>query len=178
MTHETFEFYPCCLVPDPQLFQLLLFTKKPNWISKVDAIKRKKIALKSCFVWNFKKSNSSYQSLLLNIADMIREVCCQKNMQNQIQLWATFHLGVSTFLRQMTQIRHRGMINVIAWVIAGLIDGWPLLIKSLWQIMYFFLSKGKRAAELGGKYPDKLVQYWLCHLWCVWLQSYNYFERF
>lgn len=28
----------------------------------------------------------------------------------------------------MTQIRLRRMVNVIAWVIAGLIDGWPLLI--------------------------------------------------
>ncbi len=66
-------------------------------------------------------------------------------------------LGVSTFLYQMTQIRQRRMINVIAWVIAGLIDGWPLLVKSLWQIMYFSSQeKEKKYSGVGRKAPRQV----------------------
>lgn len=61
--------------------------------------------------------------------------------------------GVSTFLYQMTQIRQKGMINVIAWVIAGLIDGWPLLIQSLWQIMYFSSQEKEQKYRVGRKVP-------------------------
>lgn len=46
------------------------------------------------------------------------------------------------------------MINVIARAIARLIDGWPLLIKRLWQIMYFS-SQGKKR---GGKKSVKVKQ--------------------
>lgn len=120
--------------------------------------RKREIALRSYFIWNFEKSNSSYQLLLLNIADVIWEVRSQKTIQSQMWLWSSFHLGLSTFLYQMTQIRHRRMINVIAWVIAGLIDGWPLLIKSLWQIMYF-ASQGKEqecSSRVGRKAPRQV----------------------
>lgn len=95
---------------------------------------------------------------------------------------AHFSGGLSVLIPNDAKKRHRGMINVIARAIARLIDGWPLLIKRLWQIMYFS-SQGERKkkckskVETGGKQPDAL-QYWLCHLWCVWLQRYNYFELF
>lgn len=65
----------------------------------------------------------------LNAAATISQAHCKKRMQNQFQECEALPSGgPSTFMSQMTQIRLRRMVNVIAWVIAGLIDGWPLLI--------------------------------------------------
>lgn len=54
--------------------------------------------------------------------------------------------GAPTVCYHMTQIRQRRMISVIAWVIAGSIDGWQRLMKTLRQITFFlpffFSSRG------------------------------------
>lgn len=53
--------------------------------------------------------------------------------------WSGVHLtgGGPTVCYHMTQIRQRRMISVIAWVIAGSIDGWQRLMKTLRQITFF-----------------------------------------
>lgn len=65
--------------------------------------------------------------------------------------WSEVHptRGAPAVWCHMTQIRQRIMISVIAWVIAGSIDGWQRLMKTLRQITFcvfpFFSSRG--AAE-------------------------------
>lgn len=50
----------------------------------------------------------------------------------------TSHRGGPAVWYHMTQIRQRRMISVIAWLIAGSIDGWECLMKTLRQITFFF----------------------------------------
>lgn len=105
---------------------------------QVDVMERK-TAL-SCFITNF--DNGSYECLFLspNACDMIWEIRSSKEYVEPEVAVKYISLEGLHILHQMMQIRWQETINVIARVVAWLIDGWSPLIKSLWQIMYFFVT--------------------------------------